>query len=221
MQHKYPKILLFSTSEILGITNCFSSLFQLFSRAGARRNSAGNEVDSHDQSPDPNSAPLIRHVDDDATTWRDMWNLQTSLVAIPYYMFIEWDTEASHYFPVPLAMAHKIFSSAYAGLADTARTFRDPSMSASPWKVDVVGEEAVAGKRVFVLKFFQALDPIWVVGCFVRNMIRPRSGLMIWGQLLERRSFLREGLLEHCCSYWRKTVETVPKEDGWSWLTKA
>lgn len=31
-------------------------------------------------------APLIRHVNDDAETWRRMWNLQVKLGIIPYYM---------------------------------------------------------------------------------------------------------------------------------------
>lgn len=107
-------------------------------------------------------APLIRHVNDNAATWRDMWNLQTKLGAIPYYMFVERDTGASHYFSVPLANAYQIFSSAYSGLAGAARTVRGPSMSASPGKVGVIGDEVIAGERVFVLKFFQARNPKWI-----------------------------------------------------------
>lgn len=107
-------------------------------------------------------APLIRHVNDDAATWRHMWNLQTSLGAIPYYMFVERDTGASHYFSVPLVKAFKIFSSAYSGLAGTARTVRGPSMSAAPGKVSVIGDETVAGERVFILKFLQARNPKWM-----------------------------------------------------------
>lgn len=107
-------------------------------------------------------APLIRHVNDNCTTWRSMWNLQTRLGAIPYYMFVERDTGASHYFSVPLAKAFKIFSSAYSGLAGTARTVRGPSMSAAPGKASVIGDEVIAGEHVFVLKFLQARDPEWV-----------------------------------------------------------
>lgn len=107
-------------------------------------------------------APLISHVNDNAATWRDMWNLQAKLGAIPYYMFVERDTGASHYFSVPLAKALRIFNSAYSGLAGTARTVRGPSMSASPGKVGVIGEEVIAGERVFVLKFLQARNPQWV-----------------------------------------------------------
>lgn len=32
--------------------------------------------------------PLIRHVNDSAETWRRMWDLQTRLGAIPYYMLL-------------------------------------------------------------------------------------------------------------------------------------
>ncbi|KAI9700671.1 MAG: hypothetical protein M1836_002040 [Candelina mexicana] len=107
-------------------------------------------------------APLIKHVNDDPKIWKDMWNLQTKLGAIPYYMFVERDTGASHYFAVPLERALRIFNAAYSGLAGTARTVRGPSMSASPGKVGVIGEEMIAGERVFVLKFFQARNPDWI-----------------------------------------------------------
>ena len=30
--------------------------------------------------------PLIKHVNDDAAIWRRMWDLQTKLGAVPYYM---------------------------------------------------------------------------------------------------------------------------------------
>lgn len=107
-------------------------------------------------------APLIRHVNDNASTWRNMWNLQTKLGAIPYYMFVERDTGASQYFSVPLAEAVKIFNTAYSGLAGTARTVRGPSMSAAPGKVAIIGDEIMTGERVFVLKFLQARNPAWI-----------------------------------------------------------
>ncbi|KAI8953186.1 hypothetical protein F4801DRAFT_588371 [Xylaria longipes] len=107
-------------------------------------------------------APLIRHVNDDPMLWQRMWNLQAKLGIIPYYMFVERDTGASHYWNVPLARAHSIFSQAYSGIAGTARTVRGPSMSASPGKVGVLGVENISGEDVFVLKFWQARDPAWM-----------------------------------------------------------
>ncbi|KUJ21670.1 uncharacterized protein LY89DRAFT_694197 [Mollisia scopiformis] len=107
-------------------------------------------------------APLIRHVNDSSQVWRNMWNLQAKLGIVPYYMFVERDTGASHYWNVPLDRAHRIFSEAYSGLAGTARTVRGPSMSASPGKVGILGVENVRGETVFVLKFWQARDPSWV-----------------------------------------------------------
>lgn len=91
-----------------------------------------------------------------------MWNTQVALGLVPYYMFVERDTGASHYFSVPLRDAYRVFTDAYAGLAGTARTVRGPSMSASPGKVGIMGIETIAGKEVFVLKFFQARVPSWV-----------------------------------------------------------
>ncbi|GAB7355315.1 hypothetical protein MBLNU459_g5848t2 [Dothideomycetes sp. NU459] len=112
-------------------------------------------------------APLIRHVNDSPEIWRDMWNLQVKLGIIPYYMFVERDTGASHYWNVPLARAHEIFSEAYSGLAGTARTVRGPSMSASPGKVGVIGTDTIAGEKVFLLQFWQARDPKWIGRVFL------------------------------------------------------
>lgn len=107
-------------------------------------------------------APLIRHVNDDAAVWADMWRLQVRLGAIPYYMFVERDTGAKHYFEVPLAKAHEIFNEAYSQVSGLARTVRGPSMSATPGKVLVDGVATVGDEKVFVLKFIQARDPSWV-----------------------------------------------------------
>ncbi|ORY17795.1 hypothetical protein BCR34DRAFT_671094 [Clohesyomyces aquaticus] len=111
-------------------------------------------------------APLIRHVNNAAETWREMWALQTRLGIIPYYMFVERDTGPRDYFAVPLAEAYDIFSDAYKALPGTARTVRGPSMSASPGKVSVVGIERIGGERVFVLKFFQGRNPEWTKRVF-------------------------------------------------------
>jgi len=43
-------------------------------------------------------APLIRHVNDDADVWADLWTKQVSVGAVPYYMFVERDTGPQNYF---------------------------------------------------------------------------------------------------------------------------
>lgn len=107
-------------------------------------------------------APLIRHVNDNAENWRDMWRLQVRLGAIPYYMFVERDTGARNYFEVPLRRAYEIFTGAYSQVTGLARTVRGPSMSCTPGKVMVEGIAEVAGEKVFVLKMIQGRDPAWV-----------------------------------------------------------
>jgi L-lysine 2,3-aminomutase len=107
-------------------------------------------------------APLVRHVNDDADVWAQMWRRQVRLGAIPYYMFVERDTGPRSYFEVPLARAHEIFQDAYRRVSGLARTVRGPSMSATPGKVVVDGVTRVAGRRLFVLRFIQARDPAWV-----------------------------------------------------------
>jgi len=88
-------------------------------------------------------APLIRHVNDSADIWRDLWSNQIRLGAVPYYMFVERDTGPRHYFEVPLARSLRIFQEAYRGISGLGRTVRGPSMSATPGKVLVDGRATI------------------------------------------------------------------------------
>jgi KamA family protein len=106
-------------------------------------------------------APLVRHVNDDALTWSDLWKRQIVLGLVPYYMFVERDTGPKNYFEVPLARAHEIFSMAWRRMSGLGRTVRGPSMSALPGKVLVDGIEEINGEKVFVLKFVQGREPAW------------------------------------------------------------
>jgi hypothetical protein len=107
-------------------------------------------------------APLIRHVNDKPEVWETMWRREVRLGAIPYYMFVERDTGARHYFEVPLATAYEVFREAYSRISGLARTVRGPSMSATPGKVVVDGTPEIYGVKVFALRFLQARDPTWV-----------------------------------------------------------
>lgn len=107
-------------------------------------------------------SPLIRHINDSADVWTEMWNRQVKLGCIPYYMFVERDTGASRYFEVPLARAYHIFQDTLQRVSGLGRTARGPSMSATPGKVVVDGISEVAGEKVFVLSFMQGRNPDWV-----------------------------------------------------------
>ncbi len=107
-------------------------------------------------------APLIRHVNDSARVWADMITTEVKLGAVPYYMFVERDTGAKRYFEVPLVEAYRIYTDTYKQVSGLARTWRGPSMSATPGKVLVDGVTEVAGQRVIALKFIQARNPDWV-----------------------------------------------------------
>jgi KamA family protein len=107
-------------------------------------------------------APLVRHVNDSADVWADLWRAQVQFGAVPYYMFVERDTGPRHYFEVPLARAYEIFRDAYSQVSGIARTVRGPSMSATPGKVCVNGIAQIGGEKVFVLGFIQARDARWV-----------------------------------------------------------
>ena len=107
-------------------------------------------------------APLIRHVNDSADVWADMWREQVRLGAVPYYMFVERDTGPKDYFEVPLAAALDIFNGAYRQVSGLGRSVRGPSMSATPGKILIDGVTSIRGEKVFVLRFIQARNPEWV-----------------------------------------------------------
>ena len=101
-------------------------------------------------------SPCIRHVNDDADTWADLWQRGVRLGAVPYYMFVERDTGARNYFELPLAEVWEIFRGAYQQVSGLARTVRGPSMSAFPGKVHVLGVTEVGEEKAFVLEYLQA-----------------------------------------------------------------
>jgi KamA family protein len=107
-------------------------------------------------------APMIKHVNDKAENWRDLWTEGVRLGMIPYYLFVERDTGAREYFEIPLVRAHEIFTEAYSSVSGLARTVRGPSMSAFPGKILVSGIAEIAGEKVFVLHFLQARNPDWI-----------------------------------------------------------
>lgn len=107
-------------------------------------------------------APLVRHINDEATLWARMWSEQVKLGAVPYYMFVERDTGPRAYFEVPLGRASDIFRQAVSSVCGLARTVRGPSMSATPGKVIVDGVTSIGSERVFALRFLRARDTSWV-----------------------------------------------------------
>ncbi len=107
-------------------------------------------------------SPVLNHINASTQVWRKMWKEQVKLGIVPYYMFIERDTGAHHYFAVPLTKALKIFREAYSHLSGLSRTVRGPSMSATPGKIAIEGTAEINGEKVFVLNFLQGRNPDWV-----------------------------------------------------------
>jgi len=107
-------------------------------------------------------SPLLRHINDDAMVWANMWQKQVDLGMIPYYLFVARDTGAQPYFGVSLEQAHRIFNDAYQKVSGVCRTVRGPSMSAGPGKVRIMGVTEVHGEKVFALEFLQGRNPEWV-----------------------------------------------------------
>lgn len=111
-------------------------------------------------------SPLIKNINDDANMWARMWRKQVNMGMIPYYMFVERDTGARHYFEVPLEKTWEIFQKAYQQVSGICRTVRGPSMSCTPGKVQILGIKKIPingiMEKVFVLQMLQGRDSDWV-----------------------------------------------------------
>lgn len=106
--------------------------------------------------------PLLNHINNNADVWVRMWDEQVKLGVVPYYMFVERDTGARHYFEVPLARAWDVYRNAMSRVSGLGRTARGPSMSAAPGKVEIQGVAEVKGEKVFVCRFIQGRNSDWV-----------------------------------------------------------
>lgn len=107
-------------------------------------------------------SPLLKNINDKPEVWAEMWRRQVDLSCIPYYMFIARDTGSKAYFEVPLERCWTIFREAYRNVSGLCRTVRGPSMSHDPGKIEVVGVQEINGEKVFILRFIQGRDPLWV-----------------------------------------------------------
>ncbi len=104
-------------------------------------------------------APILRHINDNTEVWARMWQEQTRLGIVPYYMFVARDTGPQNYFEVPLSKAVTVYNDAIRQVSGLARTVRGPSMSATPGKVLVEDVVEINGEKLFALKLIQARDP--------------------------------------------------------------
>lgn len=107
-------------------------------------------------------SPLMKHINDSAEIWAEMWREQVNQSCIPYYMFLARDTGAQHYFKVSLVDAWEIFRNAYQQVSGVCRTVRGPSMSADPGKVQILGVSEVNDEKVLSLRFLQGRNPDWI-----------------------------------------------------------
>ena len=107
-------------------------------------------------------SPVMKHINDDAAVWRDMWKEQVKLGIVPYYMFVARDTGAHDYFAVTLDRSLDIFNEAYKQVSGITRTVKGPVMSSYYGKIHVIGTANILNKKVFVLNMVQGRDPEWV-----------------------------------------------------------
>lgn len=104
-------------------------------------------------------APLLRGINDAATTWQDLCARAVQLGIVPYYLFVERDTGPRHYFEVPLHSAVEIYANAMRSMSGLGRTLRGPTMSCTPGKLIVDGVVTLGTEKAFVLRYLRARDP--------------------------------------------------------------
>lgn len=111
-------------------------------------------------------SPVLKHINDEANLWSDMWKKQVELGCIPYYMFVARNTGAQHYFSIPLVDAWKLFRKAYQNVSGICRTVRGPSMSCLPGKVQLIGVSEVNDEKVMVFRMIQGRNSDWAARPF-------------------------------------------------------
>ena len=111
-------------------------------------------------------SPIMKHLNDSCTTWRNMWTKQVELGMIPYYMFIARDTGAQEFFSVPLVKAWNVFKNAYRQVSGLARTVKGPIMSSHPGKIAILGPTNINGEKKLALSFMQGRNPDWIMEPF-------------------------------------------------------
>ena len=155
-------------------------------------------------------SPLLQHINDDPAVWTRLWNIQTDLGCIPYYMFVARNTGAQHYFAVPLVRAWEIFRNGYQNVSGLCRTVRGPSMSANPGKVQVLGVTEAAGEKVIELRFIQGRNPDWVHRPFFAQYDENATWLNELKPAFGERKFFFENELQ---SFYRENLDTGQQED--------
>ncbi len=111
-------------------------------------------------------SPVLKHINDEANLWSDMWKKQVELGCIPYYMFVARNTGAQHYFSIPLVDAWELFRKAYQNVSGICRTVRGPSMSCLPGKVQLIGVSEVNDEKVMVFRMIQGRNSDWAARPF-------------------------------------------------------
>ena len=111
-------------------------------------------------------SPVLKHINDEANLWSDMWKKQVELGCIPYYMFVARNTGAQHYFSIPLVDAWKLFRKAYQNVSGICRTVRGPSMSCLPGKVQLIGVSEIKEEKIMVFRMIQGRNSDWAARPF-------------------------------------------------------
>jgi len=102
---------------------------------------------------------LAGTVNDAPGVWAALWRTQVRLGMIPRTMVLVRVTGPGTHFRVTLSRAQQIFAGAYASVFGLARAVRGPAMRDERGLVCIDGTVVADGRKVFVLRYLQALDP--------------------------------------------------------------
>lgn len=164
-------------------------------------------------------APVLRHINDDADIWAELWKRQINLGMIPYYMFVERDTGPKDYFQVSLARVLEIYQGAISQLSGLGRSVQGPVMSASPGKIKIEGTLEMGGEKCFVLKFLQAREKQWLHRLFFAQY----SAVATWFDQLQPRRldpyFFFEPEFQNLKNHISSPLATTPTHELKGWRT--
>jgi KamA family protein len=111
-------------------------------------------------------APVLKHVNACATTWKTLWNRQMTLGLIPYYMFVARNTGGSNHFELPLINVWDIYRQAFQELPGLTRAVRGPCLSTTEGKIEIQGVVNINGQPNFCMRYIQARNTDYLLKPF-------------------------------------------------------
>jgi len=103
--------------------------------------------------------PLLSGINDSPEILAELWQRQVDLGLVPYYLFLESDSESRQYYKIPFDKAFGIFKEAQKKVSSLSKTVQGPVIMHNAGKILMQGILRFAGKPMFLFKHIEHPDP--------------------------------------------------------------